>query len=150
MGGKHISIFFNTVCLKNLYYISINVYVYIISIEFHKKIHDLNIYSYIYLIFKNFRPDVGYIQGMSYSVVFLLLSVEPQKAFQIFSTLIFSVEILYKCFTFDKELVSNLNKATKNLIKKYFPNLYGYFSKKKIDIWQIYIIEVKQIIFKIY
>jgi hypothetical protein len=91
---------------------------------------------------QNFRPDIGYIQGMSYSAVFLLLTMGPSQAFQIFCTMIVSFEFHFKCFIFEKKLVSSLNSVTDVLVSKYFPNLFQYFSNKKINIWQIYMIEV--------
>ena len=79
---------------------------------------------------------------MSYAIVFLLLLTSPFKAFKIFSNLILGSDFLNDIFTFKKEHIERLNVSNRKLIKKFYPKLFAFFREKKVDIWEIFMIEV--------
>lgn len=91
---------------------------------------------------QNLRPDIGYVQGMSYIVIFLLIFMEPLNTYKMFSTLILTSEFIFNWFSFDKDYVNKINLICSVLIQKLFPNLYEFFTEVKIDIWEVFIIEV--------
>ena len=91
---------------------------------------------------KNYRPDIKYVQGMSYSIVFLLLLMPPHEAFKTFSNIILSSDFLFNTINFKKSYLQNLNRACSDIIRKFNSKMFKFFKKLKIDIWEIFLVEV--------
>ena len=88
----------------------------------------LNIlYAYILM-----RPDIGYVQGMSYLTAMLLLNVNEYDAFVVFANLLETT--LYRTFfTFNhKEMMIHLHTFDL-LLHKYLPKIYLHFQQQHIS-----------------
>lgn len=50
---------------------------------------------------KLYRPDIGFIQGMSYIAVTLRMNMSTYETFKCFCNLVYSSDILFSNYTFD-------------------------------------------------
>ena len=92
-------------------------------------------------MFSIYRPDIEYIQGMSYLMVFLLFLYKPYNAFKNFTNLILTNKFLYKNFIFDKNYIKNVQSCLEHIISKNYNKLYFFLKEKKLDLWSIFWIE---------
>lgn len=65
---------------------------------------------HILSLFQLYRPDIGYVQGMSFLVVMLYFYYDEFETFAIFSNLIITKPLLFACYDFDLPTV-NLNNT---------------------------------------
>ena len=79
--------------------------------------------------------------------MFLLLFMEPLQSYKTFSTIILTSDFLFRCFSFDKIFFQNINKTASCLINRYYPNMHRLFKDLKIDVWEVFMIEVIIIIY---
>ena len=66
----------------------------------------------------------------------------PHEAFRTFCNLILPSEFFYNIINFKKSYLENMNKACSDIMKKFNPRMYKTFQKLKINIWEIFLIEV--------
>ena len=92
-------------------------------------------------MFTLYRPDIMYIQGMSYVMTMLLLHYKPYSAFKVFCNLILGKEFLYKTYIFKKKYIERIQSALEYIVSKNYPRLYRYLTCSKLEIWSIYWIE---------
>ena len=59
-----------------------------------------------------YRPDVGYIQGMSFIAAVLLLNTDPQDAFVCFANLL-NRPFLFSFFQLDQDMVSSASSPAR-------------------------------------
>lgn len=62
---------------------------------------------HILSVFQLYRPDIGYVQGMSFLVVMLYYFYDEFETFSIFSNLILTKPLISACYDFDLETVSS-------------------------------------------
>lgn len=60
---------------------------------------------HILSLFQLYRPDIGYVQGMSFIVVMLYYFYDEYETFAIFSNLIITKPLIFACYDFDIETV---------------------------------------------
>lgn len=65
-----------------------------------EEVHSLSLsLREILIAFSQFRPDVGYTQGMAHIAGMLLLHCQPCPAFTLFSNLTLQLDTLYNFYT---------------------------------------------------
>ena len=79
------------------------------------------------------RPDVGYIQGMSYLAAVFLMNLEENQAFSLFLSLT-NWDIMYYCFWFNMDKVNWFFSVFQSLIKKYTPYVYDILQEHSIAV----------------
>ena len=57
-------------------------------------------------LFQIYRPDIGYIQGMSFLIVMLYYYYEEFECFALFCNLILTKKMTFKCYNFEIDEVS--------------------------------------------
>ena len=67
-------------------------------------------------MFHLYRPDVSYIQGMSYPVLVLTLVTGKVKAFRIFANLVLCNDFLRKLYTFESHFMLLATRAFQVLL----------------------------------
>ncbi|KAL0215486.1 hypothetical protein P9112_007670 [Eukaryota sp. TZLM1-RC] len=82
--------------------------------------------------FVEYRPDIGYVQGMSFIQSVLLLFLEPHSAFTCFSNIIVNNPILSCFYTFNQSRIDIYYKLFDHFLLQYLPNIATYF--KQIDL----------------
>ncbi|XP_056633611.1 TBC1 domain family member 12-like isoform X1 [Diorhabda sublineata] len=75
-----------------------------------------------------YRPDVGYVQGMSYIAAILILNMEPCDAFICFSNLL-NQPLHLSAFTLNQDRMQNYYKAYDEVFNHNLPKLHSHFSK---------------------
>jgi len=75
-----------------------------------------------------FRPDVGYVQGMSFLAALLLLYMDPQDAFCCLCNLL-SRQILLVFYKMELEQIQVYTRAVGLLLSEKIPRLYSHFSE---------------------
>lgn len=93
---------------------------------------------------QNYRPDIEYIQGMSYVMIFLLLFATPFKAFKIFANMILGSNFILKAFIFKKDHITKISQSSKKLIQKFHTKIYKFCVKLNVDLWEVFLIEVSR------
>mmetsp|Transcript_16563 Transcript_16563/g.31277 ORF Transcript_16563/g.31277 Transcript_16563/m.31277 type:complete len:234 (+) Transcript_16563:1042-1743(+) len=78
-----------------------------------------------------YRPDVGYVQGMSYLAAILLLNMPTFDAFQCLANLL-NQDIYFAFFRMDVDKMKTHLKVYQALMKEKLPNLHKHF--ETIDI----------------
>lgn len=58
------------------------------------------------LLFQVYRPDIGYVQGMSYLMVMFYYYFDEYESFVLFTNMVLTKNILSKCYQFDLSEVS--------------------------------------------
>jgi len=79
------------------------------------------------------RPDIGYVQGMSYLAGVLLMNLDEVKAFSLFMSLT-NWDILYYWFWFNMDKVNCFFSVFLSLIKKYTPGVYNVLQEENIAV----------------
>ena len=75
--------------------------------------------------FACFRPDIGYIQGMIYPLLMLLMRMDKISAFKCFINLIFRSDLLKACYCFKKFKMDCYSDLFDSLMQKYAPKAYS-------------------------
>ena len=92
-------------------------------------------------MFTLYRPDIKYIQGMSYVITMLLLHYRPYSAFKMFCNLVLTKEFLYKTYIFKTSYIDSINKILEYMVSKNYSRLYDYLRRNKLELWNIFWIE---------
>lgn len=80
-----------------------------------------------------YRPDVGYVQGMSYLVAMLLLNVgEVEEAFVAFVNLL-NHEFYFTFYRMDTDNMQRHMRVYQRLFNFYLPGLYNHFESLEIS-----------------
>ena len=106
--------------------------------NFKKVLIEAKILLYVFV---EYRPDIKYVQGMSYLIIMLLINFSPYKSFKLFCNLILTKGILYKTFYFNEEYIKKIHFVIEDIISFYFEDLYILLKNEKIFIWNIFWIE---------
>ncbi|XP_018322531.1 TBC1 domain family member 14 [Agrilus planipennis] len=75
-----------------------------------------------------YRPDIGYVQGMSYIAAIFILNMDELDAFICFSNLL-NRTLHLATFTLDQNLMQCYYNAYKEVFNYNLPKLYGHFEK---------------------
>jgi hypothetical protein len=67
-------------------------------------------------LFHLYRPDVSYVQGMTYPVIVLTITVGKVKAFNIFSNMVLANPFFKRLFTFEPDFILILTKTFDHLL----------------------------------
>lgn len=79
-----------------------------------------------------YRPDIGYVQGMSYIAAIVLLYLQDEyKSFMNFSNLMLKYPIM-PFFTFNDEFVTKVLQLFKQLLQINLPDLCDHFEMEEI------------------
>uniref|UniRef100_A0A7S2VVC8 Rab-GAP TBC domain-containing protein n=1 Tax=Norrisiella sphaerica TaxID=552664 RepID=A0A7S2VVC8_9EUKA len=78
-----------------------------------------------------YRPDVGYVQGMSYLAAILLLNMPTFDAFQCLANLL-NQDIYFAFFRMDVDKMKTHLRVYQTLMKEKLPNLYKHFEEVEI------------------
>eukprot|EP00467_Chlorarachnion_reptans_P004445 CAMPEP_0114525526 /NCGR_PEP_ID=MMETSP0109-20121206/22480_1 /TAXON_ID=29199 /ORGANISM="Chlorarachnion reptans, Strain CCCM449" /LENGTH=486 /DNA_ID=CAMNT_0001707131 /DNA_START=121 /DNA_END=1581 /DNA_ORIENTATION=+ len=78
-----------------------------------------------------YRPDVGYVQGMSYLAAILLLNMPTFDAFQCLANLL-NQDIYFVFFRMDVNKMNTHLDVYQTLLKEKLPNLYKHFEEIEI------------------
>ena len=78
--------------------------------------------------FTQYRPDVGYVQGMTYICSILLLYLEPTMAFICFVNLV-SQDIFMSFFRFSNNRREKFLTSISQIIKAQYPDLNGHMEE---------------------
>lgn len=89
---------------------------------------DLRIVLEAYI---GYRPDVGYVQGMSFIAAMLLLQMDSFHTFICLAN-IFNEAIFVTFYNFDIVKIKNYCSVHEDLLELYFPDIYKYFTQLKI------------------
>lgn len=87
------------------------------------------------------RPDVGYVQGMNYLIVVLLLLYPPYYAFKLFSNLIVNNRFLYDVYTFDTQKIEEVGIKIMTEVAQTCPKVFSYFIGQKVSLWNVMWVE---------
>lgn len=75
--------------------------------------------------FQNYRPDIGYVQGMCYLAAMLLIhQTRPEECFVTFCNIFHKFDILYDFFMVDLVQIQKTYKVFWKLLKDNTPFLY--------------------------
>lgn len=75
-----------------------------------------------------FRPDIGYVQGMSYIAAILILNMEACDAFICFSNLL-NQPLHQAAFTLNQTQMNAYYSAYNEVFNSQLPKLYGHFER---------------------
>ncbi len=67
-------------------------------------------------LFHLYRPDVSYVQGMTYPVIVLTITVGKVKAFTIFSNMVLVNPFFKRLFTFEPNFILILARTFDHLL----------------------------------
>lgn len=82
--------------------------------------------------FAQYRPDVGYVQGMAYLNGIMLLHLSPIKTFQLFANLVVNWELLFHFYTFDVPSIHANYDVFTRLVKRKLPRVLRKFQELEI------------------
>lgn len=75
--------------------------------------------------FQNYRPDVGYVQGMCYLAAMLLIhQTRPEECYVSFCNLILKYDMVFDCYMTEHLKILKIYKVFWRLIKEHCPVLY--------------------------
>lgn len=81
----------------------------------------------VLIAYSMLRPDLGYVQGMSYVAGSILLHCENEvEAFRCFSNLM-NRDLLFNFYSFDMEKVNVIFHVFMNLMKEKLTKMYSVF-----------------------
>lgn len=92
-------------------------------------------------IFITYRPDINYVQGMSYVMVVFLLFFTPYQAFKYFCNFVICRKLIYKTYIFRQSFLEDIKTCLQRLVFHYFPRLYETMVRNKVEMWNIYWVE---------
>lgn len=79
-----------------------------------------------------YRPDVGYVQGMSFLAAILILNMEPVEAFICFANLI-NRPLMLAAFTVNQLQLNLYFAAYNELFKENLPKLFNHFESAALS-----------------
>uniref|UniRef100_A0A7S3IK57 Rab-GAP TBC domain-containing protein n=1 Tax=Strombidium inclinatum TaxID=197538 RepID=A0A7S3IK57_9SPIT len=86
------------------------------------------------MAYSMFRPDLGYVQGMSYVAGSLLLHFGTEyETFMLFSNLMGREDMLFDFYSFDMDKVGVVFQVFMKLLKEKVPNLHVSFEKTNLS-----------------
>lgn len=91
-------------------------------------------------MFHLYRPDVSYVQGMTYPIIVLTLVVGKVKAFQMFTNLVLVNSFFRKMYIFEPHFVQAIVKSFHLLLFEYHYEIADKMAKLKIDI-QLFLVD---------
>jgi len=91
-------------------------------------------------MFHLYRPDISYVQGMTYPIIVLTLVVGKVKAFQMFANLILGNSFFRKMYLFEPHFIQAVAKAFQLLLYDYQYDIADKLNKLNIDP-QLFLIE---------
>ena len=91
-------------------------------------------------MFHLYRPDVSYVQGMTYPIIVLTLVVGKVKAFQIFSNLVLGNPFFRKMYLFEENFIQSISKAFHYLLFDYQHEIADKLLRFNIDP-QLFLVE---------
>jgi hypothetical protein len=83
-------------------------------------------------VFHLYRPDVSYVQGMTYPVIVLDLITGKIKGFIVFCNIILANPFFRRLFTFEGNYVNIYCRAFDYMLEEYQPLVYQFLVKKNI------------------
>lgn len=83
-------------------------------------------------VFTMMRPDIGYVQGMSYLAAFILSECPEYISFVLFYNLITKGQIL-SFYTFKQDVIMSRLKYFRQAFMQELPELCEYFEEEKVD-----------------
>jgi hypothetical protein len=84
-------------------------------------------------MFHVFRPDVSYIQGMTYPAIILIPVVGKIKAFNIFCNLILGNSFFRKVFSIEEGSVETVCRAFELLLADFHPSIAKKLQKAVVE-----------------
>ena len=97
--------------------------------------------TYLLQSFALYRPDLKYIQGMSYLMVMLLIVYPPYKAFKMFCNLVVCKKILFDNYSFKKEANKRINRTIEDIVQRSAPKTYKFLKHSKVEMWTMLWVE---------
>ena len=91
-------------------------------------------------MFHLYRPDISYVQGMTYPIIVLTLVVGKVKAFQLFSNLVLGNKFFKKMYLFEKNFIQGIAKTFHVLLSDYQSEMAEKMSIQGIDP-QLFLVE---------
>lgn len=91
--------------------------------------------------FSLFRPDMGYVQGMAYLMVFLLGLSRPYRAFKLFCGLVMGDSPLFSLFSFKQKEIDRVNSEMRSLMERESPRLFSELEKRGTGVWNVLWVE---------
>jgi hypothetical protein len=91
-----------------------------------------------------YRPDVGYVQGMSFLVAVLLLQMDEYSAFQCLVNLMKSRNLEF--YRLNLEAVTSFSQVFNHYFLKYLPLLYRHFNEQGMS-HQLFLVDWNLTIF---
>ncbi len=79
-----------------------------------------------------FRPDVGYVQGMSFLAAMLLLNMGPEEAFAAFANLL-SNNVYFDFYRLDMQRMHTHIAAYEGLFAEHLPQLFQHFQSEGVQ-----------------
>lgn len=70
-----------------------------------------------------YRPDIGYVQGMSFLMVMLYYYYEDFQCFVLFSNLVLTKPLLFACYNFDMDLIMGYKGVFNRKIERKCPKV---------------------------
>ena len=70
-------------------------------------------------MFHLYRPDISYVQGMTYPIIVLTLVVGKVKAFQIFTNLVLGNNFFRKLYLFEPNFLQAIAKSFQVMLLDY-------------------------------
>lgn len=74
-------------------------------------------------LFSLYRPDIGYVQGMSFLIVVLYYYYEEFECFVLFANLIITKRLIMTCYDFDIDRIMTYKSIFNNKIKRKCPKV---------------------------
>lgn len=116
----------------------------VIEEDLHRTYSEMNVFRFgnkLYQPLKNvlsayslLRPDLGYVQGMSYVAASLLLHFGSElDTFIVFSNLMNRDELLFNFYSFDMDKVNVTFHVFMRLMKERLPKLHDMFTETGIS-----------------
>ena len=97
--------------------------------------------SYLLQMFVLYRPDMKYIQGMSYLMVMLLIIYSPYQAFKLFCNLVLCKKVLFDNYSFKKKAMIYIHSNIEDIVQKRHPKTFKFFKEAKVEVWNIIWVE---------
>jgi len=79
-----------------------------------------------------YRPDIGYIQGMSFIMGMLLLNMDSKQAFIAFANLLDNSPVLMKFYKLEQEAMKAFYETFDFYFQSHLPELYNHFKEQKL------------------
>ena len=91
-------------------------------------------------IFEIYRPDIKYVQGMSYLCWIFLIRMNPFQAFSCFSNLVLSDPFVFALYSFNEKKIKKIISYFGECLKDKKPKLYKHMKELGVDT-ELFLIE---------